>query len=207
MSRVKRDENGKTRKDRRKENLAKKKEKARIKNEIKEQPSAIVENKWNEICRIVELEKENGEALPYIWMSIRDRFFPEIENRELTIGELKVKSMIDEEIYYQWVKYFTYNFQFLKDYPEVRGERCRIKITDMEASRKYSDLRTYMQKQQNGEETAISAILKNGKINKVNENGETDEIDIDNATIRILNERLDVIKKIKNQRKTQGFYR
>ena len=135
-----------------------------------------------------KLEKEsktyNGPKRDF-WLYVRKNVFTDDTN--LTKRKLEAQCRLDEEIYFEEVNYFTNGFSFLKHFPEITGQRCIRKFKDKEAARRYLDLRTELQKGSK-EELTITKML---------------EGDIDNATRRILQARLNVIDMEKGKRQLE----
>lgn len=148
---------------------------------------------WEEICKIVDKDIENlvsiedkyadiSNIIPRVWIAIRKERFPEDKISEYSDNQLKVKKMLDDEIYYQEVKYFTHDFKFLGGLPEEGlGEFPGRKFIDKESYNRYCNLRealTYSH-----EEIQIKRLLEGNEI--------------DDVTSRILAERLKVIERNK----------
>lgn len=162
--------------------------------EIKKQNEA---NKiWEEISEKVRNESENGEK-PQVqyWIAIREMLFGEEEGKirkDLKISKgikNKVKKMLDDEIYYQDVKYYTEDFKFLRDFPEVAlGSSPRRGFSDIKSSLKYDDLRVKLQASFD-EYQKIKTLLNFEK---------------DDVTIRILEERKKEMEKQRERREREG---
>ena len=87
--------------------------------------------------------------------------------------------MIDErielekdELYFEQVRRFTRDFQFLKVYPEIidasRGIRKIDRFTDSESYDRFCSLRELLKKGAD-EEAQIDKIIKSGKIDAIDE--------------------------------------
>jgi len=151
---------------------------------------------WEQISEKVKNESENGQK-PEVeyWIAIRKMLFDEKEGeirKDLKISKNiknRVKKMLDAEIYYQDVKYYTEDFKFLRDFPEVAlGSSPRRGFFDTECLFRYIDLREQLQSEWN-EDIAIKRMLKNNP---------------DDATQRILQARAEAIKKEKEKRAREG---
>ena len=143
-------------------------------------------NIWNQICETVQKESETGNKTePECWIAVREQFFGESQINEGKAVEKRVRELLDNEIYYQEVKYFTRDFSFLRDYPEtVLASIPRRKFKDRTSYYKYIDLREKLQTTSD-EYKKINELLKR---------------DIDDTDRRILTERMNVIEKNRTKR-------
>lgn len=151
---------------------------------------------WKSIEAIVEREstENSGKTKPEYWQSIREL----IVNRDKKLGikmneemEKQMISMIDERIasekdniYYEQVRCFTYDFTFLRDDPLVVraiSGAGRKKFTDRESYDRYCNLRSILQKGHSREYSKIERLLSEGKV--------------DNGDRRILEQRMKVMAK------------
>ncbi len=178
------------------ERLSKIYEKEKKKQEEKEKTENRRQSKvnsiWSRICEIVEKESKSGKkTVPECWISIRNKYF-ETDNNKMEMSktvEERVKQLLEDEIYYQDVKYFTNNFSFLRDDPEVAlGTTPRRKFKDTTSYFKYFDLRQELQTTSD-EDRKIRQLL---------------ESDIDNANRRVLEERKKVLEREFEKNKQGG---
>ena len=141
-----------------------------------------------------ESQKGNKPEVKY-WMVTRDNLFGDTDGKmkkDLRISKevkSKVSKMLDEEVYYQDVKYYTHDFTFLRDFPEVAlGSSPRRGFFDTKCLFKYTDLREQLQNEWN-EEIGINKMLENNP---------------DDANIRILMARREAMKRERERRVREG---
>ncbi len=135
---------------------------------------------WQEICNRVNQTVGTTNNYAERWILVREFILKSQEGKKLTVADQKINQMLNDEIYYQSMRYFTFEFDFLMEYPEIAKGGVGRKIIDKESARKYIDLRIKVQQGKN-EKERIQELLKDP---------ETDETDK-----RILKERLAVIVK------------
>lgn len=139
--------------------------------------------------------KEDNVAAVGYWKAIRDAITGEKTDTSLNIklgkqAKEQLLNMLDDrinteqdELYYQQVKNFTNNFQFLKDYTEtaraIQGAR-NAKFTDKESYDRYYSLRLLLQEGYD-EYEQVGNLLESGELNS--------------ADVRILTARKDVMDK------------
>ena len=145
---------------------------------MEQERKAKFDKYWNEICEIVSKQSEGSSKPEYVfWEDVKKIKFPSISNQKLSGIQSKVRQKLEDEIYYQKVKFFTFDFEFLSQfYESARGTSVRRKIDD----KRYFALRDEMHKYQS-ERNAIHTMLKNPN---------TDEV-----TKRILQSRLQQMQK------------
>ena len=98
-----------------------------------------LQDKWKEICMLVEKKSQNQDCpLSKSWVDIKNKRFPKESNKELDETEKKIKEMIENEAYYQEVKYFTYDFRFLAE------DSLKVKARLGIPNRKFYDIDNYM---------------------------------------------------------------
>lgn len=138
------------------------------------------------IQEIVDNEYEKGNVknkASYLYV-IRNGITGKEKNINLGINidketAKKLLKLIDErielekdELYFEQVRRFTRDFQFLKVYPEIidasRGIRKIDRFTDSESYDRFCSLRELLQKGAD-EEAQIDKIIKSGKINAIDE--------------------------------------
>ncbi len=138
------------------------------------------------IQEIVDNEYEKGNVknkASYLYV-IRNGITGKEKNINLGINidketEKKLLKLIDErieiekdELYFEQVRRFTRDFQFLKVYPEIidasRGIRKIDRFTDSESYDRFCSLRELLQKGAD-EEAQIDKIIKSGKIDAIDE--------------------------------------
>ena len=151
---------------------------------------------WELICKRVKCESQKGNK-PEVeyWIAIRNNLFGENDGKmkkDLRISKdvkSKVSQLLDEEVYYQDVKYYTHDFAFLRDFPEVAlGCSPRRGFCDKQALLKYTELREILQASWD-EHGKITTLLAKEK---------------DNATRRVLQERKTAIEKERERREKEG---
>lgn len=161
----------------------------------KEQDEEKARKGMDEIEKVLNREDSNGNIVNKVdYLESIKRTIVNKKNmgEEVKIHLLKlVDERINEEndqIYYDQVKEFTNNFQFLREYSEIvratKGYRSK-KFTDKKAYDRFCSLREKLQKGYRGEESKINELLK-------------DE-NIDNADRRILESRMQVMEKEASQ--------
>ena len=164
-----------------KEQMEKERKAKETADRIEAEKKAKFNQAWEEICQIVR-EQSEGSFLPEyeFWIAAKELKFPEDTNKQFSSIQLKVKQKVEDEIYYQMVKYFTFDFEFLSQFPEAaRATSTGRRIYD----RRYFELRDKMQKYES-EGYAIQMMLNNPN---------TDEV-----TKRILQSRLGKMQERKN---------
>ena len=138
------------------------------------------------IQEIVDNEYEKGNVknkASYLYV-IRNGITGKEKNINLGINidketAKKLLKLIDErielekdELYFEQVRRFTRDFQFLKVYPEIidasRGIRKIDRFTDSESYDRFCSLRELLQKGAD-EEAQIDKIIKSGKIDAIDE--------------------------------------
>ena len=148
-----------------------------------EEDNLKVQQAMDEIQIIVNREYEEGNTTSKsnLLESIRNAIDSNEDNNfNINISESQKQDllqMLDEKIkftkdetYYEQVKKFTNDFQFLAQYPEIvdglEGHSNKRKFTDKEAYNRYYELRTRLN---NGfsEESQIKMLLLNPKLNNV----------------------------------------
>lgn len=164
---------------------------------------AEIENKvaktWQEIEGIADREIKKGIKGVKCWTSIRDNFNKQesdsddqtIRNKILGLLDEKVSQVKDDE-YFEQVKYFTRDFSFLRELPELIKATSGVsirKFTDKEAYDRFYDLRASLQR----------GISEYGQINILLENKNTTDGDR-----RILLARKSVMDKEIEKRKAEG---
>ena len=162
---------------------------------------AKIEKAWQAICEIVERESIGKDfTKSQYWMEIKDKILEQQSGENIGIninksikGEILdlIDGKINEErelLYYNQVKYFTENFSFFRDYPEViraqKGNRTR-KFTDIQSYNRFYQLRSLVQRGKS-EYSQIAMILKEGNI--------------DETSKKILSERMNVLNQQRNSR-------
>lgn len=164
-----------------KEKMEKERKAKETADRIEAEKKAKFNQAWEEICQIVR-EQSEGSFLPEyeFWIAAKKIKFPEDINKQLSGTQLKVKQKLEDEIYYQMVRHFTFDFEFLRQFPEAaRATSTGRRICD----RRYFELRDKMQKYES-EYQAIQNMLNNPN---------TDEV-----TKRILESRLGQMQKREN---------
>lgn len=100
---------------------------------------------------------------------------------------------IEDELYYEQVKAYTNNFEFLRDYPELvkadHGARERKKFTDFEVHSRFCDLTSALGEKSSDEAVAIQQMLQNKQISEIDR--------------RILTERREVLQKQMERKRQQ----
>ena len=152
-------------------------EKAKRKEEQK------VSSIWDDICSLVERQsKREGRPVSKCWANLKHKRFPKESDRELSDVELRIKKMVEDETYFQEVKYFTHDFNFLAlDSLTVHalfGNTYR-KFSDIDSYDKYCSLKDRINLK-NDEKNGIQRLLEDSKL--------------DDVTKRILNNRLKVME-------------
>lgn len=168
-------------------------EKEFMKVKLDEKRAKFIET-WSRIEDIVEQSSETGNKTKLeCWQAVKDLIAQRNKSLKINMNEEMEKqmiSMIDEKIsgekdvlYYEQVKYFTRDFSFLREYPELQtamtGSKAR-KFTDKESFNRFYDLRSLLQNGYN-ESIQIERLLRRK--------------DIGDADKRILTERKAVINK------------
>lgn len=162
---------------------------------------AKIEKTWQSICEIVDRESIGKDfTKSQYWMEIKDKILNQQRGENIGISINKsikgeILDLIDgkiyeerELLYYNQVKYFTEDFTFFRDYPEViraqKGNRTR-KFTDIQSYNRFYQLRSLVQRGKS-EYSQIVMLLKEGKI--------------DETSRKILNERMNVLNQQRNPR-------
>lgn len=194
------------------EESKRKKQEEEYRREIeKRNAESAAEKAMEQIQSIVDREYKAGnvENKAQFLSIIRNTITGETKGIDLGIkmGEVSQEhllKMIDstiktekDEVYFEQVRKFTDDFQFLRVYPEIErgkhGVSKRVKFTDSESYERFCDLREKLQKEYN-EEMGIQLLINSNEI--------------DNIDKRILSERKKVIEK-ENERnlkiKTEGI--
>lgn len=140
-------------------------EKAKRKEEQK------ISNLWDQICRTVEKKsKKEGRPVSKCWVNVKNGRFPKDNKRELNDTELRIKKMVEDETYYQEVKYFTHNFKFLAlDSLAVHalfGNSYR-KFSDMDSYERFCSLRNKVNLKDD-ENLGIQRLLMDDKLDDIN---------------------------------------
>ena len=142
---------------------------------------------WNEICELVEKKsKKEGKPISKCWVKVKNGRFPKDSKRELNSVELRIKKMIEDETYYQEVKYFTLGFKFLAI------DSLTANALYGNSNRKFSDIESYNRYCELREKINISDDEKN-ELQRILMNEKTDDV-----TRKILEERVAIMKTQKN---------
>lgn len=142
---------------------------------------------WDQICHAVEKKsKKENRPVSKCWVGIKNSRFPKDSKRELSDTELRIKKMVEDETYYQEVKYFTHDFKFLAlDSLAVHalfGNSYR-KFSDMDSYERFCSLREKVNLRED-ENLGIQRLLM-------------DDI-IDETSRKILEERAKIIETQKS---------
>ena len=184
--------------ERRRQEEAKRKAEAAEAEEKRKQEEAKrkAEEAMNQIQEISDREYKSGRIDNRLGFlnKIREAITGEGEGIDLgaKMGEVSQEHLlgmldgkIKDELYYEQVKVYTNNFEFLRDYPEFvkadHGARERKKFTDFEAHSRFCDLASSLGEKSYDENTAIQQMLLNKDITEIDR--------------RILTERREVLEK------------
>jgi len=156
----------------------------------------------NQIQERSEREYKLGrvESRLEVLNKIRDALTGEGIDLGEEMGELSQEHLLEilddkikDELYYEQVKAYTNNFEFLRDYPEFvkadHGARERKKFTDFEAHSRFCDLASALEEISYDENTGIQQMLSNKNINEIDR--------------RILTERREALQKQMERKRQQ----
>lgn len=169
-----------------------------------EEAKTNAEAAMNKIQEISEREYKSGNIdsrLAFL-NKIRDAITGESAGIDLgaKMGEASQEHLlkildgkIKDEVYYEQVKAYTNNFEFLRDYPEFvkadHGAKERKKFTDFEAHSRFCDLASALEEISYDENTAIQQMLSTKNISEIDK--------------RILIERREILEKQMERKRQQ----